>query len=165
MKLQLRKIKLTYLQNKQTCIFDSSCQKNSTSQVGFEGNIMFEVFCSMILTDAWQPVISVFGGHGINADKFSPPSVTHTFLLASGKCMELSDNLISHKFRCSALLWNKSKKTGSTLSWLLEFHSCFFDQTIISTYWVLYNSLHQRNLASGKISRDTYCTVSSAVQH
>lgn len=73
------------------------CAESSTSQVEFEGNVMFAVLCySLILTDAWQPIINMFD---INTDKFSPPrSDMLTFMLTAGKLVELPDKLISHKF-------------------------------------------------------------------
>lgn len=43
----------------------------------------------MSKTDAWQPITSIFGSHAINTDTFTPPSVTLTFTLTSGKYIVL----------------------------------------------------------------------------
>lgn len=65
-------------------VYMIKCAESSTSQVEFEGNVMFAVLCySVIPTDAWQPIINMFD---INTD-----NDMLTFMLTSGK-------LVSHKF-------------------------------------------------------------------
>lgn len=104
--------------NNRHIVYSILLVKNSPLLVGFECRICFGLFCNMILTDAWQPITSSFGSHSINREKFTPPSVTLTFVLASGKRMEGSFYLTNSS------AWEHVSQWKLVLQ-LLEFHSCF----------------------------------------
>lgn len=84
---------------------------------------MFEVFCNVISTDAWQPITSWRPWYKYRRKKkiTTPPSVTLTFVLASGKYIEGLFYLTNSSATCT--------KTGSAVSQLL-FHSSFLYQTL-----------------------------------